>query len=196
MTKSGQNEYNTAVYVYYKDIQFLHSLFNFKEEKSMKMFRFRQLSALFLVLSFVAAGCASESSPGGLSEREGGALLGGGLGAGLGAIIGNQTGHAGAGTAIGAGAGLLTGALIGESQRRQKENIKKEMKQEMMQQQYQPQYAPQPYGQQPVQQQPTYTAPPAGAQEVHTKYNSRTGQTFPDRYKYDPNTGEELQYLR
>lgn len=170
-------------------------IFNIKEEKSMKMSPFRQLFASFLVLSFVAAGCASESSPGGLTEREGGALMGGGLGAGLGAIIGSQSGHAGAGTAIGAGAGALAGALIGESQRRQKENLKKEMKQEMMQQQYQPQYAPQPYGQQPVQQ-PTYTAPPAGAQEVHTKYNPRTGQTFPDRYKYDPNTGEELQYLR
>lgn len=141
-----------------------------------------------LVLS-ILSGCAEGS---GLSERETGALLGSGLGAGLGAIIGNQTGHAGAGTAIGAGSGLLAGALLGESQRRSKENVKKELRQEMMQQQYQSQYAPQPYGaQQPVQQ-----APVAAKQEVHTKYNPRTGQTFPERYQYDPNTGEQLQYLR
>ena len=48
------------------------------------------------------SGCATDGTGGGLSEREGGALLGAGLGAGTGAIIGNQTGHAGAGTAIGA----------------------------------------------------------------------------------------------
>ena len=120
--------------------------------------------------------------------------------AGTGAIVGGQTGHAGAGTAIGAGLGALGGALIGEGQRRQKENIKKEMRQEMMQQQYQPQYAPQPYyGTAPQPQQPYAQATaPQGApgQEVHTKYNPRTGQTFPERYKFDPNTGEELKYLR
>ena len=152
----------------------------------------KKLASLLVLVLLV--GCASSTNPGGLSEREGGALLGGGLGAGLGAIIGNQTGHAGAGTAIGAGSGLLAGALIGESQRRQKENIKKEMRQEMMTQQYQPQYTPQPYGQQ---QQPlTQQAPAGAAQEIHTKYNPRTGQTFPERFKFDPNTGEELQYLR
>ena len=149
--------------------------------------------ALVLIVTQLFTGCASEG--GGISERESGALLGGGLGAGLGAIVGNQTGHAGAGTAIGAGAGLLTGALIGEANRRQKENTKKEIRQEMMQQQYQPQYAPQPYNGQ-VQQQPAVQQAAAPAQELHTKYNPRTGQTFPDRYKYDPNTGEELQYLR
>ena len=154
----------------------------------------RQSVALALITMVLLAGCATGEGSGGLTEREGGALLGGGLGAGLGAIVGNQTGHAGAGTAIGAGAGLLTGALIGESQRRQKENIKKEMRQEMMQQQYQPQYQPQPYGQQPVQGNYQNTAP-AAPQEVNTRYNPRTGQTFPSRYKYDPNTGEELQDL-
>lgn len=153
---------------------------------------FRGTTTGFLVVMVLMAGCASDGS-GGLTEREGGALLGGGLGAGLGAIIGNQTGHAGAGTAIGAGAGALAGALVGESQRRSKENIKKEMRQEMMQQQYQPQYAPQPYG---TQQQPMNTVQAGAAQEIPTKYNPRTGQTFPDRFKYDPNTGEELQYLR
>jgi hypothetical protein len=153
----------------------------------------RRFLSLGLVLGLLTAGCATDGG-GGLTEREGGALLGGGLGAGLGAIIGHQTGHAGAGTAIGAGAGALTGALVGESQRRQKEAIKRDMRQEMMQQQYQGQYAPQPYGAQP---QPQYQqAAPTGAQEIHTKYNPRTGQTFPERFKFDPNTGEELQYLR
>ena len=65
-----------------------------------------------------------------------------------------------------------------------------------MQNQYNPQYTPQPYGAQPQQLQQVQTAPQAQSQEVHTKFNPRTGQTFPDRYKYDPNTGEELQYLR
>ena len=150
--------------------------------------------AAFVLLALISSGCASDVGGLGITERESGALLGGGLGAGLGAIVGNQTGHAGAGTAIGAGAGALAGALLGEANRRQKENVKKELRQEMMQQQYQGQYTPQPAGTQP---QPGYaqSAPPPG-QEVHTKYNPRTGQTFPDRYKYDPNTGEELQYLR
>jgi len=157
----------------------------------MKRYR---LPAVLLSLVLVSTGCATEGGGGGLGEREGGALLGGGLGAGLGAIIGNQTGHAGAGTAIGAGAGALAGALMGESQRRQKENTKNQIRQEMMQQQYQGQYAPQPYG---APQQPAYTqqaAPPA--QEIHTKYNPRTGQTFSEKFQFDPNTGEQLQYLR
>lgn len=153
----------------------------------MKKFR---LPIIMLALVQVMAGCATEG--GGITERETGALLGSGLGAGLGAIIGNQTGHAGAGTAIGAGAGALAGALMGESQRRQKENTKNMIRQEMMQQQYQGQYAPQPYG---AQQQPM-SPPPQQAQEIHTKYNPRTGQTYPERFQFDPNTGEQLQYLR
>ncbi len=60
--------------------------------------------ALGLAVLVFFSGCAT-GGEGGLSERETGALAGGGLGAGLGAIIGNQTGHAGAGTAIGARAG-------------------------------------------------------------------------------------------
>lgn len=147
-------------------------------------------SAMLLAL-FLLSGCATET--GGLTERETGGLLGAGLGAGLGAIIGNQTGHAGAGTAIGAGAGALAGALAGEASRRNKEQVKKEMRQEMMQQQYQGQYAPQPYG---TQQQPAYQAPAQAVGEAHTKYNPRTGQTFPDQFQFDPNTGEQLQPLR
>ena len=159
----------------------------------------KRMLASIALLGLVFSGCATDGSSGGLSEREGGALLGGGLGAGTGAIIGAQTGHAGAGTAIGAGLGALGGALIGESQRRQKEATKREIQQAVMQQQYQPQYAPQPYtGNQPAPAQPAYPqqAAPVQGEEIHTKYNPRTGQTFPERYKFDPNTGEELKYLR
>jgi hypothetical protein len=166
---------------------------HFKKEEDMK-----RVVGLFLLLAVLFTGCATEGNPGGLSEREAGLLAGGGLGAGLGAIIGHQTGHAGAGTAIGAGAGALAGALAGEGMRRSKENAKQEMRQEMMQQQYQQGYAPQ-YAAVPQQQ---YAQPqvipqaPLQQQEVHTKYNPRTGQTFPDRYQYDPATGEQLKYLK
>lgn len=156
----------------------------------------RKIATGIAIIGLVFSGCATDGTGGGLSEREGGALLGAGLGAGTGAIIGAQSGHAGAGTAIGAGLGALGGALVGESQRRQKEAIKRDMRQEMMQQQYQPQYAPQPYGTAPAQQQPYAPQQQASTQEIHTKYNPRTGQTFPERYKFDPNTGEELKYLR
>ncbi len=147
--------------------------------------------AFLLILPLVFVGCATDS---GLTERETGGLAGAALGAGIGALAGSATGHAGVGTAIGAGAGLLTGAVAGEMARRQKEQTKKELRQEMMQQQYQPQYAPQPVGTTTVQQ-PTYTQPVV-RQELNTKYNPRTGQTFPANYTYDPNTGEELKVLQ
>ena len=150
----------------------------------------KKVALTILSVALVFSGCASATNPGGLSEREAGLLGGGGLGAGLGAIIGSQTGHAGAGTAIGAGAGALAGALIGEGQRRQKESIKQEMRQEMMAQQYQ-QGAPQ-YAQPQVQQMP----PRPPQQELYTKYNPRTGETFPESYQVDPKTGEPLKYLR
>jgi len=159
----------------------------------MKLFS-KKLAA-FLILPLMLSGCATES---GLTERETGGLAGAALGAGIGALAGSATGHAGVGTAIGAGAGLLTGAVAGEMARRQKEQTKKELRQEMMQQQYQPQYAPQPVtaGTVPVQQQPVYTQPVALKQELNTKYNPRTGQTFPSNYTYDPNTGEQLKVLQ
>jgi len=146
--------------------------------------------AAILILPLMLTGCATDS---GLTERETGGLAGAALGAGIGAIAGSATGHAGVGTAIGAGAGLLTGAIAGEMARRQKEQTKKEIRQEMMQQQYQPQYAPQPttaQGSVPVAQ------TSAVKQEMNTKYNPRTGQTFPSNYTYDPNTGEELKVLQ
>ena len=160
----------------------------------MKLFT-RKLAAI-LILPLMLSGCATDS---GLTERETGGLAGAALGAGAGALVGAATGHAGVGTAIGAGAGLLTGVVAGEMARRQKEQTKKELRQEMMQQQYQPQYAPQPVAAQaatPVQQQPVYSQPSAVKQELNTKYNPRTGQTFPSNYTYDPNTGEELKLLQ
>ena len=148
---------------------------------------------IWILISVVTlSGCAETSS---LSQREKGALLGAGLGAGLGAIVGNQSGNSGAGTAIGAAAGALTGALVGESQRRSQENAKNELRQELLQQQYQGQYSPQPFTtNNTVQQAQPVQAATTG--EVHTKYNPRTGQTFPDRFQFDPNTGEPLQKLR
>lgn len=152
----------------------------------------RQWASLLLIIGVALAGCAEGSS---LTERETGALLGSGLGAGLGAIVGHQTGHAGAGTAIGAGTGALAGALAGEGMRRTKEAAKEEIRQEIMQQQYQAGLAPQ-YGAAPQFAQPQVASQAVSQREVHTKVNPRTGQTFPERYQYDPTTGEELKYLR
>ena len=161
--------------------------------------RMKKAASLLTLVLVVFSGCATES---GLTERETGGLAGAALGAGIGALAGSATGHAGVGTAIGAGAGLLTGAVAGEMARRQKEQTKKEIRQEMMQQQYQPGYTPQPYSAQgvaPVQQQPqsvSQTATQPVRQELNTKYNPRTGQTFPSSYTFDPNTGEELKPLQ
>lgn len=155
----------------------------------------RQTLAVFTAVLLVFSGCATES---GLTERETGGLAGAALGAGIGALAGSATGHAGVGTAIGAGAGLLTGAVAGEMARRQKEQTKKEIRQEMMQQQYQGTYAPQAYSGQttPAVQQSTPSAQQTVRQELNTKYNPRTGQTFPSNYTFDPNTGEELKNLQ
>jgi hypothetical protein len=170
-------------------------LLNRAKENAMRLFT-KKLAAI-LILPLILSGCATDS---GLTERETGGLAGAALGAGIGALAGAATGHAGVGTAIGAGAGLLTGAVAGEMARRQKEQTKKELRQEMMQQQYQPQYAPQPVtaqGATPVQQQPVYSQPQTAVkQELNTKYNPRTGQTFPSNYTFDPNTGEELKLLQ
>jgi len=132
----------------------------------------KKIVALIL-LSLMVCGCQTT-----LNETQTGALTGTALGAGLGAIIGNQTGHAGAGTAIGAGAGALAGGLIGEGMRRNKT---------------QQSAVAVPEYQQPAQ---AYQAPVAQVQSAHTKYNPRTGKTFPESYKYDPDDGTELLYLR
>jgi uncharacterized protein YcfJ len=130
----------------------------------------RKIYVSILLVCIVFCGCEAS-----LNETQTGTLAGSALGAGLGAIIGNQTGHAGAGTAIGAGAGALTGALIGEGMRR-KDASKTT-----------PQY-------QPTAQ--VYEQKAQEVQTVHTKYNPRTGKTFPESFKYDPEDGTELLYLR
>ena len=123
------------------------------------------------LLVMIVSGCETT-----LNETQTGALAGGGLGAGLGAIIGEQTGHAGAGTAIGAGAGALSGALIGEGIRRSRQQQATQV----------PQYQ---------QTAPVYQQP-ANVQEIHTKYNPKTGKTFPESYQYDPEDGAELLYIQ
>jgi len=149
----------------------------------------KQLISLFLLISMLGLSACETT----LNEPATGALIGGGAGAGLGAIIGSQTGSAGVGTAIGAGAGALLGALAGEAARRNRERTKAEIREEIAAQQGY-------YGQ--TQQYPTTTAYPTRSpaapvvQEVHTKFNPRTGKTFPERYQYDPETGDELQYIR
>jgi len=153
--------------------------------------------AFVLILPLILNGCATQS---GLTERETGGVAGAAIGAGIGALAGAATGNAGVGTAIGAGAGLLAGAIIGEFVHLWKKKKKKEKQQETMKQQYQPtQYTPQPVGAQTqaaAPAQPQIATAPAGVkQEMNTKYNPRTGQTFPSNYTYDPNTGEELKLL-
>lgn len=148
---------------------------------NMKRNLFGVVSSLVFALTLMP-GCASESNPGGLTEREVGGLTGAGMGAGTGAIIGSATGNAAAGTAIGAPIGLAAGALAGEGMRRSKEQAKREMREEMMQQQY-----PQP--------RPTVVARPGGV-ESNTMYNPKTGRTFPEGYLYDPKSGEKLEPIK
>ena len=137
---------------------------------------------MIFALAFML-GCASESNPGGMTEREVGGLTGAGVGAGSGAIIGSATGHAAAGTAIGLPIGLAAGAIIGEGMRETKEDAKQAAREEVMKQQYAQQPPP------PV----TYQR---GVVEAGKKYNPKTGQTFPERYVYDPETGEKLEYVK
>jgi len=143
----------------------------------------RQQISLVMILMMVGL-TACETT---LNEPATGALIGGGAGAGLGAIIGSQSGHAGVGTAIGAGAGALLGALLGEANRRNKEKTKQEIRDELAGQGY--------YQQQPEQVRTPTTLAPSKIQEIHTKYNPKTGRTFPERYRYDPDTGDELIYI-
>ena len=131
----------------------------------------KKILAVFIVMGMLTG---YETS---MNETQSGALAGTALGAGLGAIIGSQTGHAGAGTAIGAGAGALAGGLFGEGLRRNREK----------------QTVPPPQYQYPAQ---TYQPPAPQVQQVHTKFNPRTGETFPESYTYDPKDGTELQYIQ
>jgi len=123
----------------------------------------------YLLIFMVVALCGCETT---FNETQSGALGGSAIGAGLGAIIGNQTGHAGAGTAIGAGAGALAGGLIGEGIRRTKRT------------------PPTTYYQQPA----TY-ASAAQVRNVHTKFCSTCGRTYPANGNYCSDDGTELSNL-
>jgi len=57
-----------------------------------------------------------------LSNREKGALIGGGAGAGGGALIGGLTGAPGTGALIGGAAGAVGGALVGDERDRRGRN--------------------------------------------------------------------------
>ncbi len=159
-----------------------------------KYLAFIRRIAFVLILPLILNGCAT------LTERETGGVAGAAIGAGIGALAGAASGNAGVGTAIGAGAGLLAGAIIGEFIHLWKKKKKEEKQQETMKQQYQPQFGPQPVGAQSqaaAPAQPQIATAPAGVkQEMNTKYNPRTGQTFPSNYTYDPNTGEELKPIQ
>ncbi|MBI3314233.1 MAG: hypothetical protein HYZ83_08370 [Candidatus Omnitrophica bacterium] len=139
------------------------------------------ISSLIFVLALVP-GCASNSNPGGLTEREVGGLTGAGIGAGSGAIIGSATGSAAAGTAIGLPIGLVAGGLIGEGMRQNKEAAKQAAREEVMKQEY-------------GQSQPEVTS---GVRTVESNkmYNPKTGQTFPDGYLFDPKSGEKLEPMK
>lgn len=66
-------------------------------------------------LALFALGACSEP----LSNREKGALIGGGVGAGSGALIGEAAaGAPGTGAAIGGAAGAIGGALVGDERDR------------------------------------------------------------------------------
>jgi len=57
-----------------------------------------------------------------LSNREKGALIGGGAGAAGGALIGGITGAPGTGALIGGAAGAVGGALVGDERDRRRRN--------------------------------------------------------------------------
>jgi len=148
------------------------------------MKKHKVLASIFvLIMALGASGCETT-----LNEPAAGALGGAAAGAGLGAIIGNASGNTGAGTAIGAGSGALLGALLGEGMRRSKESAKREIREELRREGLAQQGYTAPQAQTSTQQQQV--------QEVHTKYNPKSGQTFPERFKFDPATGDELKYLQ
>jgi hypothetical protein len=68
-----------------------------------------------LAMSVVLGAC---SQP--LSNREKGALIGGGAGAAGGALIGGITGAPGTGALIGGAAGAIGGALVGDQKDKQR----------------------------------------------------------------------------
>jgi outer membrane lipoprotein SlyB len=83
----------------------------------MKTKRNLQLGFATLSLMLTLGAC---SQP--LSNRERGALIGGGAGAAGGALIGGITGAPGTGALIGGAAGAVGGALVGDERDRQRRN--------------------------------------------------------------------------
>jgi hypothetical protein len=74
-----------------------------------------QISGAMLTVALTLGAC---SQP--LSNREKGALIGGGAGAAGGALIGGITGAPGTGALIGGAAGAVGGALIGDQKDRRR----------------------------------------------------------------------------
>ena len=81
----------------------------------MKTRHIRRSSAAMLTCLLVLGGC---SQP--LSNRERGALIGGGAGAAGGALIGGITGAPGTGALIGGAAGAVGGAVVGDQKDRRR----------------------------------------------------------------------------
>ena len=69
--------------------------------------RLNALSALLLVGSIGASGCAS------MNKQQEGAVIGAATGAAVGGVVGNQTGSTARGAIIGAVVGGAAGAIIG-----------------------------------------------------------------------------------
>ena len=136
-------------------------------------------------------GCATDSTSGGLTEREVGGLTGAGMGAGTGAIIGSATGHAAAGVAIGTPIGLLAGGMIGEGMRQNKEAAKKAAREEVQKQQSAQSQASMTYDRNLSE-----ASKGVEADDAELKYNPKTGQRFPEYYIFDPVSGEKLQPIR
>jgi hypothetical protein len=74
-----------------------------------------QVSIAMLTVALTLGAC---SQP--LSNREKGALIGGGAGAAGGALIGGMTGAPGTGALIGGAAGAVGGALVGDEKDRRR----------------------------------------------------------------------------
>jgi len=72
-------------------------------------------SMMALAIAFILGGCS-----GPLSNREKGALIGGGAGAAGGALIGGIAGAPGTGAVVGGAAGAVGGALVGDERDRRR----------------------------------------------------------------------------
>lgn len=83
----------------------------------MEMNRYLRMNVTICALMLTLGAC---SQP--LSNRERGALIGGGAGAAGGALIGGVTGAPGTGALIGGAAGAVGGGLVGDERDRRRNN--------------------------------------------------------------------------